>query len=180
MPPREDGRDLDEVSDGRFILGVGAGWHDPEYEAFGYPINHRYSRYEESVGILRALLDGEHVTMSGRFHRMRGAVLAPPPARRIPILIAGDGPRMLRLTARSADGWNVNGFGMSDEALRTVLAAFDAALEGGSRSHSIQRTIGVTIRDPDAPPGDDEPAFRGSIEEMADMFDEYAGSGSIT
>jgi probable F420-dependent oxidoreductase len=169
---------IDEVSDGRLILGVGAGWHDPEYEAFGYPLDHRYARFDESVGILRALLDGERVTVSGRFHRMRDAVLAPPPRRRIPILVAGDGPRMLRLTARSADAWNAAWFGVPDPALTALLDAFDAALEAEGRDPgTIERTIGVTIRDPDAALEDDEPVFRGSIEEMADMFDEYARLG---
>ena len=169
---------LDEVSAGRLILGVGAGWHDPEYDAFGFPTDHRFTRFEEMVEILRALLDGERVTVSGRFQRMRDAVLAPQPARRIPILIAGDGPRLLRLTARSADAWNMAWYGEPDGALEAALAAFDAALEAEGRAPaSIERTIGVTIRDPAAPVDDEEPAFRGSVEDMAELFDAYAGLG---
>jgi probable F420-dependent oxidoreductase len=170
---------LDEVSGGRLILGVGTGWHDPEYEAFGFPLDHRYTRFEEMVEIVRRLLDGERVTHSGRFHRMRGAVLAPPPARRIPLLVAGDGPRMLRLAARSADAWNGSWFGAPDGALTTALGAFDAALQAEGRDPtSIERTIGVRIRDPAMPlDEDDEPAFRGSIEEMTEMFDGYARLG---
>jgi probable F420-dependent oxidoreductase len=170
---------LDEVSSGRLILGIGAGWHDPEYEAFGFPTGERFARFEEAFWILRALLDGDGVTMSGRFHRLDDAVLAPPAQRRIPILVAGDGPKMLRLTARSADAWNTAWFGAPDRALGDALESFDRALEAEGRDpSSIERTIGVTIRDPDLPIDEaDEPAFRGSVEEMAEMFDEYAGLG---
>src|SRR5437016_3353465 len=57
---------LDEVADGRLILGLGAGWHEPEYEAFGYPFDHRVDRFEEALQIIRRLLDGETVTFDGR------------------------------------------------------------------------------------------------------------------
>jgi FMNH2-dependent dimethyl sulfone monooxygenase len=170
---------LDEISSGRLILGIGAGWHDPEYEAFGFPTDERFARFEEAFTILRALLDGELVTMSGRFHQLDDAVLAPPPRRRIPILVAGDGPKMLRLTARSADAWNTAWFGAPDRALGDTLEAFDRALEAEGRDPaSIERTIGVTIRDPGLPiDAADEPAFRGSVEEMAELFDGYARLG---
>jgi FMNH2-dependent dimethyl sulfone monooxygenase len=170
---------LDEVSSGRLILGIGAGWHDPEYEAFGFPTDERFARFEEAFGILRALLEGNRVTTSGRFHQLDDAVLAPPPRRRVPILVAGDGPKMLRLTARSADAWNTAWFGAPDRALGDALESFDRALAAEGRDpSSIERTIGVTIRDPDLPIDEaDEPAFRGSVDEMAAMFDEYARLG---
>jgi len=140
---------LDEISSGRLILGIGAGWHDPEYEAFGYPTGERFARFEEAFTILRELLEGEHVTTSGRFHRLDDAVLAPAPRRRIPILVAGDGPKMLRLTARSADAWNTAWFGAPDRALGDALESFGRALEDEGRDpSSIERTIGVTIRIP--------------------------------
>jgi alkanesulfonate monooxygenase SsuD/methylene tetrahydromethanopterin reductase-like flavin-dependent oxidoreductase (luciferase family) len=80
------------VSDGRLILGLGAGWHDAEFEAFGYPKDHRVDRFEETLRIIAPLLRGESVSMTGRYHRTRDAVLAPAAGRRIPILIAGEGP----------------------------------------------------------------------------------------
>jgi FMNH2-dependent dimethyl sulfone monooxygenase len=170
---------LDDVSDGRLILGIGAGWHDPEYEAFGYPTDRRGSRYEEALIIVRRLLDGERVTFSGEFNQLRDAVLAPAPSRRIPLLLAGDGPRVLRMTGRYGDAWNDNGFGLPDDRLRTVLQRLDEALEEEGRDPTtVERTIGVTVRHPDvAVDPDDEPAFQGTTGELAAMFDAYADLG---
>jgi alkanesulfonate monooxygenase SsuD/methylene tetrahydromethanopterin reductase-like flavin-dependent oxidoreductase (luciferase family) len=90
----------DEVSDGRLILGLGAGWHDAEYDAFGFPKDHRVDRFEEALGIIVPLLRGEKVTSDGEYFTTRDAVLEPPPSRHIPVLVAAFGRRMLRLTAR--------------------------------------------------------------------------------
>ena len=170
---------LDEVSGGRLILGIGAGWYDPEYEAYGYPTNRRGTRYEETLSIVRRLLDGETVTFSGEFQQFRDAVLTPVPVRRIPILVAGDGPRVLRLAGRYADAWNDNGFGLPDERLRTVLRRLDESLEAEGRDPTtMERTIGVTVRRPDvAMDPDDEPAFQGAPQELAAMFDAYTDLG---
>jgi alkanesulfonate monooxygenase SsuD/methylene tetrahydromethanopterin reductase-like flavin-dependent oxidoreductase (luciferase family) len=76
------------VSGGRLILGLGAGWYDLEYEAFGYPTDHRVGRFEEALGIIGPLVRGERVTLAGSYYQVRGAVLCPPPDRPIPILVA--------------------------------------------------------------------------------------------
>lgn len=141
----------DAVSQGRLILGLGAGWHDPEYRAFGYPTNHRVSRFEEALRIIVPLLCGETVTFAGRFGAVDGAVLTPPPTRHIPVLIAADGPRMLRLTARFADAWNTAWYGAPDDRLRQMLHAFDDALVAEDRDPaSIARTVGVRVTDPES------------------------------
>lgn len=172
---------LDEVSGGRLILGLGAGWHDPEYEAFGYPTDRRVARFEEALRIVRSLLDGATVTFEGEFNRLEGAVLAPGPTRRIPVLVSAFEPRMLRLTARYADAWNTAWYGEPDDELRAALEAFERALEAEGRDPStVRRTVGITIRDPDAPvPPDEEgeASFRGSVREMAEMFRAYEELG---
>src|SRR5947199_7685851 len=78
---------VDEVSGGRFVLGVGAGWNEPEFRAFGIPFDHRVSRFEESFEIVRRLLAGERVPLSGRFRRAEDAVLLTKPARRPAIMV---------------------------------------------------------------------------------------------
>ncbi len=115
---------IDEVSGGRFVLGVGSGWNELEYRAFGLPFDHRASRFLESFEIIRRLLAGEHVTSDGRYWQADGAVLLPPPARTIPILLGTSGPRQLAATLPYADGWNSwwASYGNTPEGFSTTSA----------------------------------------------------------
>jgi alkanesulfonate monooxygenase SsuD/methylene tetrahydromethanopterin reductase-like flavin-dependent oxidoreductase (luciferase family) len=170
----------DAVSGGRLILGLGAGWYDPEYEAFGYPTDHRVGRFEEAIGIIGPLLRGERVTLAGRYHQVRDAVLRPPPERPIPILVAAKGWRMLRLTARYADAWNTAWFGLPDDLLHRWLAELNAALEAEGRDPAtLRRTVGMEVRDPQAtaPGGDLGEGFGGSVDELARAIDAYEQLG---
>ena len=173
----------DDVSGGRLILGLGAGWHDAEYDAFGFPRDRRVDRFEETLEIVGPLLRGETVTFDGRYDRARDAVLLPAPTRRIPILVAAFGPRMLRLTARHADAWNTAWFGEPDDRLAERLRALDAALETEGRDPAtLARTVGMNVvdldQDPDAGDDDDDDrSFRGSVDELARAIDDYEALG---
>jgi len=171
---------LDDVSGGRLILGLGAGWHDPEYDAYGFPKDHRVDRFEEALQVIVPLLDGGPVTFEGKYHRTSEASLVPAPSRRIPVLIACEGPRMLGLTARYADAWNTAWYGAPDDAVREAFAAMDAAAaEQGRRSQDVDKTVGVTVRDPSfATEDSDEPALEGPVEAIAEAFDEYEALGA--
>lgn len=137
---------LDEVSQGRLVLGLGAGWHDPEYEAFGFPTDHRVSRFAEALEIVVGLLRGARVSFEGRYYRLSDAALLPAPMRPIPILVAGRRPRMLRLTARWADAWNTAWYAEPNDKLRAEVAELERALdEAGRPSHEIQRTLGIVV-----------------------------------
>src|SRR3954452_18754372 len=89
---------LAEVSGGRFVLGLGAGWNEPEFRAFGLPYDHRVSRFEEAFTIIRGLLDGERVTLAGRYFQVEELLLLPRPAARPRLVIGSNGPRMLAAT----------------------------------------------------------------------------------
>jgi luciferase-type oxidoreductase len=170
----------DAVSGGRILLGLGAGWDDAEHEAFGFASDHRVSRFEEVVRILDGLLDSDTVSLRGRFHSVKAARLLPPPERQIPLLIAGNGPRMLRITARHADAWNTAWYGMPDERLRSRLSAFDAALAAEARDPTtVRRTVGVWIEDPQlvAEEGRDPEAFHGSPADLSRLLAAYAELG---
>jgi probable F420-dependent oxidoreductase len=170
----------DAVSGGRLVLGLGAGWYDAEYEAFGYPTDRRVGRFEEALRIIGPLVRGEAVSFVGRYYRVQEAVLVPAPERRIPILVAAKSPRMLRVAARHADAWNTAWFGASDERLRQRLEDLDAALQAERRDPAtLRRTVGIEVRDPDVTvSGDrDEVAFAGSVDELAEAIDAYGALG---
>jgi hypothetical protein len=162
------------------VLGLGAGWYDAEYVAFGYTTDHRVGRFEEALQIVTALLSGDSVTLSGRSYRVREAALLPPPQRPIPILVAAKGPRMLRLVARHADAWNTAWFGRPDDRLRRRLTDLDEALTAEGRDPTtLRRTVGMDVQDPAAAPfgGPSDVPFRGSVSELAEALDEYAELG---
>ena len=137
----------DDVSGGRLILGLGCGWHEPEYAAFGYPFDHRVGRFEDALRIIAPLVRGERVTHDGPWQQVRGAWIDPPLVRdRLPILVAAKGERMLRLTAELADQWQTAWFALPDERYRAghrdLLAACDAI---GRDPATLQVTVGVDI-----------------------------------
>ena len=140
---------IDDISQGRFILGVGAGWHEPEYDAYGFPFDHRVSRFEDAMVILDGLLRRGESTHDGRFfstdnapNRPRGPLGSTGGA---PILVGTSGERMLRLTARYADAWNTVWHQSADKA-EEKIAALDAACADAGRDRStIVMTAGGNV-----------------------------------
>jgi probable F420-dependent oxidoreductase len=177
---------LDEVSDGRLILGLGTGWHEPEYASFGYPFDHRAGRFEEALGIIVPLLRGERVTFHGRWYEVDDAVLIPPPPRparlpgRMPILVAARGERVLRLAARYADAWNAAWFGFPDERFAQRRADLVAACLAENRDPAtLEITVGLTI-DREAAAGGRPGAaasLAASIDTVARALDEWRDLG---
>lgn len=132
-----------EIADGRFILGLGAGWHEPEYRAFGLPFDHLVSRLTESVAVIKPLLANERVSYFGRYVTLDDADLSPP-ARPTPVWIAGRGERMLRLIAEQADGWNVAWFGENVAAFRAALDRLQAACQAANRDpRALEVSVGL-------------------------------------
>ena len=174
--------ELDEVSAGRLILGLGCGWHQPEFDAFDYPFDHRVGRFEEGLEILVPLLRGERVSVEGRYHSADDAELLPPPVRPggPPILIAGKQPRMLGLVAKHAAQWNGAWYGFPHTAddLRTRLAKVRGALDDAGRDPAtLALTAGIFVAFGDAPADAPERAIRGTREEIADALAGYAELG---
>ena len=143
---------LDHLSGGRFVLGLGAGWHAREHEAFGIPfgegIGERLDRLDEAAGLLRRLLDGEVVTHHGRFYDLDRAVCAPPPLQaHLPLLVGGTGrTKTLRTAARVADAWNAYASPGELEELEEVLAAHGAAAGRDVRAIERQVYVNALIR----------------------------------
>ncbi len=143
---------VEEISGGRLILGLGAGWHEPEYRAFGYPYDHRVSRFEEALTIIHGLLREGRVNFQGTYYQAENCELRPrgPRPSGPPILIGTGGARMLGLTARYADIWNA-AWTRSASELAPRLAALDAAcVDAGRDPATIERSACVLIDLPGA------------------------------
>nr|WP_281272642.1 LLM class flavin-dependent oxidoreductase [Solirubrobacter pauli] len=122
---------IDEVSGGRFTLGLGSGWNRREFAAFGIPYDKRVSRFEEAFTIIRGLLAGERVTLDGQFHQADDVVLLPPPARTVPLMLGSNGPRMHAIAAEHCTSWNTwwEDYGNTPEGFAELQARFAPHLE---------------------------------------------------
>ena len=176
---------IDEISGGRFVLGVGSGWNEAEFRAFGLPFDHRASRFLESFEIIRRLLAGEHVTSKGRFWQVEDAVLLPPPARRTPIMLGTSGPRQLAATLPHADSWNTwwDAYGNTADGFAVRNAEISAIAEGaGTDPATVERSACVLISfDPSAgerPRKDDAPPLTGSADHIAQALRDLAEAGA--
>lgn len=148
---------LDEVSDGRLILGIGAGYHKYEYDAFGYPFDYKYSRFAEGMQILHGLLKNGEVDFQGRFHSARNCELKPrgPRATGPTLMMGSSGPKMMKLMAQYCDMWN--GFwddtGNSSLGYEKLSVKIDQACEDVDRDpKTLQRSVTVLIADETADP----------------------------
>jgi probable F420-dependent oxidoreductase len=142
---------VDEVSGGRLILGLGAGWNDVEFRAFGFPFDHRIDRFEEAFTIVRTLLREGAIDFDGRYFQARDCELLPRPARPggPPLLIGSRGERMLRITLPHVDAWNV-WFKDTDNSPAGVPPLRDlvdrVCREVGRDPVAVERTVAVQVR----------------------------------
>jgi probable F420-dependent oxidoreductase len=176
---------VDEISAGRLVLGLGAGWNQPEFEAFGIPFDHRASRFEEAFEIIRRLLAGERVSFAGRYWRMEDALLLPSPLRRPQLMVGSNGPRLLAATLPHVDVWNTwfDAYGNTPEGFADLSARIDdAARRVGRPPEEIARSACVlVVLDPstgDRPVGDDVPPLEGTPERIARALREFEEAGA--
>jgi probable F420-dependent oxidoreductase len=171
---------LDDVSDGRFILGLGAGWHEPEYTAFGFPFDHRAGRFEEAVKIITPLLREGKVDFHGKYFEATDCALLPrgPSPSGPPIWIASRGERMLRIAARYADAfntaWLIDPATVRERWEPMVAACHDV----GRDPATLELTVGTLVHLPeDGRPASDDRAICGSHEEIAATLLQFADAG---
>ena len=176
---------LAEVSGGRFVLGLGAGWNEEEFRAFGLRFDRRVSRFEESFGIVRRLLAGERVTIEGRHWHAHDAVLLPAPTTRPRLMIGSNGPRMLAITLPHVDAWNTwyEDFGNRAEGFAKLNDRISGAVEAAGRDPAqIQRSACVLVVLDDAagerPSTPEVPPLQGSSREIAASLRELADAGA--
>jgi alkanesulfonate monooxygenase SsuD/methylene tetrahydromethanopterin reductase-like flavin-dependent oxidoreductase (luciferase family) len=137
-----------ELSGGRLVLGVGAGWNEVEFRAFGLPFDHLVSRFEEAFTIIRRLLAGEHVTFHGRFHDVEDAVLLPAPVTPPKLMLGANAPRMLSIGLPHVACWNTwfSRYGNTVEGFAAHNAAIsDAAERAGRNPATLERSACVFV-----------------------------------
>jgi alkanesulfonate monooxygenase SsuD/methylene tetrahydromethanopterin reductase-like flavin-dependent oxidoreductase (luciferase family) len=176
---------IDEISGGRFVLGVGSGWNETEFRAFGLPFDHRASRFLESFEIIRRLLAGERVTSQGRFWQVEDAVLLPPPARVTPIMLGTSGPRQLAATLPYADSWNTwwdwygnNAEGFANRNAEISAAARQAGREPGEVGRSACALVAFDPAAGERPGSDGAPPITGGAEQIARALHDLAEAGA--
>ncbi|HEU0244365.1 MAG TPA: LLM class flavin-dependent oxidoreductase [Candidatus Limnocylindrales bacterium] len=181
---------VDEISDGRLVLGIGAGWNPVEFAALGAPFDHRISRFEESFTIVRTLLQDGAIDFEGEFFSARDAELLPRPARPggPPLLIGSSGPRMLEVTVPHVQAWNAwyADTRNTPGGVAPLRARVDeAARVAGRDPGEIERTVAVQVQLPGGTGrvmGDTDPRqavqpLRGTPDEMAEELRAYAREG---
>jgi alkanesulfonate monooxygenase SsuD/methylene tetrahydromethanopterin reductase-like flavin-dependent oxidoreductase (luciferase family) len=139
---------VDELSGGRLVLALGAGWNEPEFRAFDIPFDHRVERFAEALQIVRRLLEGQRVTFTGDYETVTDAVLLPTPARRPPLMVGATGPRMLAASLPYVDAWNTwyDVYGNTPEGFAALNARVDAAAQAAGRDPSeIERSACVLV-----------------------------------
>jgi probable F420-dependent oxidoreductase len=177
---------LDEVSGGRLILGLGAGWNEPEFTAYGFPFEGRFDRFEDSLRIIASMLRTGRADHGGRVVSAKGALVRPrgPRSGGLPLMVGAGAPRMLRLTAELADAWN--GGMRTPEDLRRETSALDEALTAAGRDPaSIGRSAEAMVEiGAEASPDDDadrrgswDDPIRGTAEEIAAGLRRYRDLG---
>lgn len=173
---------VDEISDGRLILGIGAGYFEREYNAFGFPYDHRFSRFEEALEIIAGLLRDGEIDYEGRFYFARDCELRPrgPRPKGPPIMIGTRGEKMLRLTAKHADSWN-GWLARGDNRPAAIPALRDdvdaACREVGRDPGTLERTATVFVDPTERAAQSSRGPVSGSPEEIAATLAAFADEG---
>ena len=172
------GATLQFLSGGRFILGIGAGWNEEEYQAYGYPFpsdSIRVSQLEEALQIIRSMWVEERASFAGKYYQVRDAYCEPKPMPIPPIMVGGERPRMLRLAAKYADCWNVSSLGI--ESYRQVAeecerACFEVGRDPATLTRSWVGGCACTSTQKDAL------ALAGDRYSATNMFDDFGFVGT--
>ncbi|CAN5680586.1 LLM class F420-dependent oxidoreductase [soil metagenome] len=181
---------IDEISGGRLILGLGAGWNEGEYRAFGFPFDHRVSRFVEAFTIIRTLLREGQVDFHGTWYQVEDCLLLPEPISPggPPLMVGSIGERMLRATLPHVDAWNIWYADFQNDPLQFGVANTRVTRlceELGRDPTSVSRTAAVLVGVAGATgraslyeTGATSPALTGSTEELAAGLRSFADQGA--
>jgi alkanesulfonate monooxygenase SsuD/methylene tetrahydromethanopterin reductase-like flavin-dependent oxidoreductase (luciferase family) len=180
---------VDAASQGRLILGLGAGWNQREYDAFGFPFDHRVSRFAEAFTIIRTLLREGSIDFHGEYYDVANCLLHPRSSQTGPPLMIGSiGDRMLDITLPHVDSWNMwwSQYGNTVEGFRREKQRVDELIAVAGRTGSVEATAAVLIQlegglGRQMGDYDDFNTVRpltGSPDELADQLREFEAAGA--
>jgi alkanesulfonate monooxygenase SsuD/methylene tetrahydromethanopterin reductase-like flavin-dependent oxidoreductase (luciferase family) len=146
---------IDEISGGRLVLGLGACWNRPDYDAFGFPYDHRVSRFEEAFAIIRQLLTTGAAHLQGTYYSVDRSELRPrgPRPEGPPLMVGSIGERMLGITLPHVASWNAwfTWFGNSVDGYRRLRDQVDSAcIAAGRDPRTLERTVALFVSFPGA------------------------------
>jgi probable F420-dependent oxidoreductase len=176
---------VDEISAGRLVFGLGAGWNATEFRSFGVPFDRRVARFEESFEVVRRLLAGERVSFHGRFADLDDAVLLPEPARRPRLMLGSTGERMLSIALPHVDAWNTwyEGYGNTPDGYAAMHVRVSEACDRAGRDPDevLRSVCTLVVLDRQAgertvPEG--VHPFAGSTDHVADHLRALADAGA--
>lgn len=181
---------VDAISQGRLIVGLGAGWNRREYNAFGFPYDHRVSRFEEAFTIIRTLLRDGRIDHHGTYYDASDCVLSPMPVRAggPPIMLGSTSPRMAAIGLPHVDSWNVwwSIYGNSPDGFSAEKEKMDDVARAVGRDPStVEATCAVLVRAPGgggrlmgSDDGTEAPAVAGAPSDIADQLRAFAAAGA--
>ena len=180
---------IEEISDGRLILGLGAGWNEVEYATYGYPYDNRVSRFEEAFTIIRTLLREGRCDFHGKYYDVDDCELLPrgPRPDGPPLMIGSQGPRMLKIALPYVQGWNAwySWYGNDPARLPELLTQIDdACREVGRDPKEIEKSCAVLVAMTGAkgrlagdPTDRNSRPVSGTTQQLADTMRAYAAAG---
>jgi alkanesulfonate monooxygenase SsuD/methylene tetrahydromethanopterin reductase-like flavin-dependent oxidoreductase (luciferase family) len=170
---------IDEISQGHFVLGLGCGWHEDEYRMYGMPFDHRVARFEEALQIISSLVRTGQATFEGNYYQARDAVNFPRGPRwregGPPILFGAQQPRMLRLTALYADAWDADWQNDPRIVAEKMQTLDEACLAVGRDPRGLIRTGGTQFAMGEHP--FDWKPFKGTVDEKVATMHAFAALG---
>ena len=182
---------VDDISEGRLILGIGAGYHDFEYRAFGFATDHKFARFREGIEIVSTLLKKGAIDFDGKYYQARECELRPrgPRAEGPPILVGTIGPKTMRLMAKYADMWNAYYDDTKNQPSRVAPyreMVDEACRDTGRDPATLERSVTMLVAGPDVDPwwsrlpsgrADAIVPFTGGPEALAEELLAYAREG---
>jgi len=178
---------IDHISNGRMVLGLGAGWQINEHKAYGIELEapkQRVDRFDEAIQIIRSLLGEDRTTFDGEVYTITDAPSDPKPIQSpLPILVGTSGNRMMRITARYADEWNTWGgvemAGGNRERFAAACESVDVDL--ATKTTSVQSLVFITDDDATAEKilagGFGTRSIAGSVDRIVEQMGQYAALG---